>query len=97
MEAFDVRTGEYLWKVEVRGSKITDVKIQGRYLYICANDGMVYCLALKSGELLWIIDAGSGLCYGDARFPPAFFKAYQEMLFFFTEDGNILVIMKVSK
>ncbi|MBU7045297.1 MAG: hypothetical protein HXS54_02585 [Theionarchaea archaeon] len=93
LEAFDVKTGEYLWKTEVRGNEITDVEILGDNLYICANDGMVYWLALKSGELLWVIDTGSGLCYGDGRFPPTFFEFYQEMLFLFTEDGTILVIM----
>jgi outer membrane protein assembly factor BamB len=94
LEAFDVKTRKYLWKTGVRGNEITDVRILGDNLYICANDGMVYCLALKSGEPLWVIDTGSGLCYGDGRFPPTFFEFYQEMLFLFTEDGNILVIMK---
>ncbi|MBU7017076.1 MAG: PQQ-binding-like beta-propeller repeat protein [Theionarchaea archaeon] len=94
LEAFDVRTGKYLWKTEVQGNEITDMKIRGDNLYICANDGKIYCLALESGRPLWIIDSGSGLSLGDSRFPPTFFGFYQEMFFFFTEDGTILVILR---
>jgi outer membrane protein assembly factor BamB len=101
--AIDAETGTQLWEIEIRGTKITDITLQDmvvyaadvrvieKRLYICATDGMVYCIQVGSGEILWVVDTKSRLYTHEGRAPPYFF-AVGNILLVYTEDGHICAI-----
>lgn len=91
VEAFDVETGAFLWKIEVRGTKITDITVYEERLYICANDGMVYCITMEHGEIVWAVDTKSRLYDHEGTAWPYFFQV-NDVLFVYTEDGTICAI-----
>ncbi|MBU7028021.1 MAG: PQQ-binding-like beta-propeller repeat protein [Theionarchaea archaeon] len=61
IEAFNIKNGENLWETEVRGytrsSQICDNKI-----YVAADDCMVYCVDLATGEILWKLPLCANQC-----------------------------------
>ena len=46
-----------LWKTEVRGTHVTSFDMYEEYMYLAANDGKIYCLDLKTGQIFWIFAA----------------------------------------
>jgi outer membrane protein assembly factor BamB len=92
MDVFDSITGEHLWNIEVRGDDFTEVRVLGEEVYISATDGKVYCISVRSGEILWAVDTGSGLAFMDRREPPIFVELSHGILFIFTEDGKVLAL-----
>lgn len=57
IEAFDVDNGNKLWETEIRGSKIGSVTVYEGRIYVCADDGAVYCVDVEHGEILWMVYA----------------------------------------
>jgi len=60
IEAFN-RNGEKLWEKEVRGYTIESFKIYENHIYAIA-DCKVYCLDVKTGEILWELIVCDNLC-----------------------------------
>lgn len=54
IDAFDEKTGEKLWETEVRGTEIESFQVYGGHVYVCANDGRVYCLKIWNGDTAWM-------------------------------------------
>lgn len=61
IEAFNIKKGQNLWETEVRGytrsSQICDNK-----MYVAADDCMIYCLDLATGEILWRLPLCANRC-----------------------------------
>lgn len=55
IEGFDINTGNKLWETEVRGSKIESVHGYGGGLYVSADDSIIYCVDVTSGDILWMV------------------------------------------
>ena len=53
IDAFSIRDEEKVWEAEIRGTQIINVATHEDNIYISANDGRIYCLDLKTGNILW--------------------------------------------
>ena len=53
IQAFNVCTGEFLWKIEVKGFYVTTFQIYKERVYLTGIDGELYCLKINTGETLW--------------------------------------------
>ena len=53
IDAFSIRDEEKVWEAEIRGTQIINVATHEDNIYISANDGIIYCLDLKTGNILW--------------------------------------------
>ena len=53
LQAIDARTGRELWSYYAEGPvRLPPVGYQGR-VYFCSDDGFLYCVDAKSGQLVW--------------------------------------------
>jgi outer membrane protein assembly factor BamB len=81
IEAFDMKGGR-LWKTEIRANGITGFTVYENQLYVCANDGMVYCFDPMTGSILWNHDTGVQVIGPEDR----------EGLYILGIEGNLMVV-----
>lgn len=53
IDAFSIKGEEKLWETEIRGTEIINFDVHENKAYVSANDGRIYCLDLKTGDILW--------------------------------------------
>ena len=56
--AYDTTSGERVWQFFTDGPVRFAPVIEGGKVYLCSDDGYLYCLALESGELQWKYNGG---------------------------------------
>jgi outer membrane protein assembly factor BamB len=81
MEAFDMK-GSRLWEREIRAYRITGFTVHENHLYVCANDGMVYCFDPMTGTILWNHDTGARVMGPEGK----------EELYIFGIEGNLMFV-----
>ncbi|MBU7013754.1 MAG: PQQ-binding-like beta-propeller repeat protein [Theionarchaea archaeon] len=56
IEAFTISTGERRWQSEVRGESTRAVELYDGKIYTVADDTTLYCLDMRTGEVVWFFE-----------------------------------------
>jgi outer membrane protein assembly factor BamB len=89
IEAFDMKGGR-LWEIEIRATEITGFTVHENLLYVCANDGMVYCFDPMTGSILWNHDTGVQVTGPEDREGLCILRIEGNLMFLYSGHGTMI-------
>lgn len=95
IQVLNKKTGEYLWRNEVRGERIINFQVYKNRVYLTSNDGRIYCLRMETGEILWefFTEGDHYIVLGSEQ--TAFSSAMEDnVIFIITWDGRLFALSR---
>ena len=90
MDVFDAKTGEKLWEIEIRGTRVLDFELYNGNVYLYANDGRLYCLNLEIGKVIWFSKTEEDFAEFAEDFRPIYASKIRDgFIFVATKRGNL--------
>ncbi|MBU7032967.1 MAG: PQQ-like beta-propeller repeat protein, partial [Theionarchaea archaeon] len=91
IDAFDYHSGTLLWSIELRGNMIFELLFHSGNIYCSCDDGRIYCISEKKGDIMWIVNTESEFIIRSAFFP-IYMEIHGELLLVGIENGPIFMI-----